>query len=73
VRLQDKINAYLDFIESGQLDAQQNSSIPAGAQMVIVVAVQVQPSADAEAFFEDLRELLARAELGFEVDRELAN
>jgi hypothetical protein len=60
--LQEKINKYLAFIESGEIHA----SYPAytGQELVIQVVGKYSLSADAEIFYQKVREIIESAGFG---------
>ena len=64
--LQDKINTYLTFIETGQIH-RIKSKVPDHAELHIVLAAQCTPSAEAEALFGQIREFLERVGIAFDV------
>lgn len=66
--LQEKINTYLDFVESGQLRRLQTPRIPESPEIHITLAVQHPPSANAEVFLAQVREFLARVSVYFEIE-----
>ena len=60
--LQDKVNTYLQFIESGQIvDAYED---PAGRPIDIEVALKHYPTNNAVAFFQKLHRILDSAGYG---------
>ena len=62
--LQDKINAYLDFIESGQLyEAYPNAK---GHSLVIDLVIQYRPSPDGEAFLAKVAAVIEQAGFKFQ-------
>jgi hypothetical protein len=62
--LQDKINAYLGFIESGQVDAQFPRAV--GYARGLLVYFLCEPSAEALEFLAKVRASLSRVDLYFE-------
>jgi hypothetical protein len=72
--LQDKVNTYLEFVESGQLAGMQTPKIPEAPDVHIALVLQYAPTKEAEEFFIRVREFLAGVgmKLGVEV-RQLAS
>ncbi len=66
--VQDKVNTYLEFVESGQLSRMQTPKIPEAPRIQIAIALQHPPSAEAERFLAQVREFLAGLEMDFEVE-----
>ena len=66
--LQEKINTYLDFIESGQLHRLQAPKIPVTPIVHIILAVQHPPSSEAELFLSQVLDFLASVDVHFEVE-----
>lgn len=66
--LQDKVNTYLDFVESGQLRELQTPSIPNDPEIHVALALQHPPSREAEEFFTRVRDFLARVGMKFVVE-----
>jgi hypothetical protein len=66
--LQDKINTYLEFVESGQLGRTQTPKIPESPDVHIALALQYPPSREAEEFLTRVREFLAGVGLKFDVE-----
>jgi hypothetical protein len=61
--LQDKINAYLQFIESGQiLDDYPNA---VGREIVIKTVMKFEPNEEATSFFKKAKEVVTKRELDF--------
>ena len=67
--LQEKINSYLEFIESGQLAALKNPLIPESPEIWITLAAEWPPSTQAQAFLAQINEFLGSAGLRFEVQQ----
>jgi hypothetical protein len=63
VTLQDKINAYLQLIESGQLERSYPDA--KDREVRIEVVAKHEPSPEAESFFCEVEETLGEAGLGF--------
>jgi hypothetical protein len=61
--LQDKINAYLMAIESGQVNTKFPSSV--GKQYVISIALMHAPNKNGEMFLLHVKEVLAQSGYGF--------
>ena len=71
--LQDKVNTYLEFVESGQLGQTRTPRIPDSPDVHIVLVLQHPPTMEAEEFFIRVREFLAGAGMKFDVEvRQLA-
>jgi uncharacterized protein DUF6572 len=66
--LQDKINAYLDFVESGQLYRLKEPKIPATPEIRIALVLQHTPTEEARKFLARVEEFLASTKIGFELD-----
>jgi len=58
-KLQEKVNCYLSYVESGQLDADYPDQT--GNQIVIQVYGKFDRSPSAVAFYGQLKEVLAKA------------
>jgi hypothetical protein len=61
--LQDKINAYLSFIESGEIDRVYPSGI--GRQRLINIVARYKPTAAGLVFLDRIRLLVEGAGFGF--------
>lgn len=62
--LQDKINAYLQFIESGQIfEDYPNAS---GRELIIETVMKYEPTLDATSFLEKAKEVVTGAGIGFQ-------
>ncbi|MFZ1524341.1 MAG: DUF6572 domain-containing protein [Saprospiraceae bacterium] len=62
--LQDKINAYLQFIESGQLlDDYPNA---AGRELIIETVMKFEPNEEGTSFLEKAKEVVTKAGIGFQ-------
>lgn len=64
--LQNKINTYLEFIESGIL--YQKYPNAKGRKIVIYVTAKYEPNANAKAFFETTNQILKSAGYGFQIE-----
>jgi len=62
--LQEKINAYLGFIESGEI--YQSYPKAAGRDIAIQVVRKYPMNSEAEAFAEKIRSALRKYNIGFE-------
>lgn len=62
--LQDKLNSYLDYIESGQLFESYPETI--GKQPVIAIYMQYEPNAEAVDFFNQCKEIINNENIDFE-------
>lgn len=63
--LQEKINNYISFIESGQLSNVSAPAIPADPQVTIVVAAPHVPTENAKAFFRRVESILDETQISF--------
>src|SRR4051812_18794190 len=65
--LQEKINTYVEFIESGQLLEVHSPPMPRNPDVVVAVHAQYAPPPDAEDFFSyhRLKESWLASECGF--------
>jgi len=62
--LQDKIIAYLQFIESGQiLDDYPDA---AGREIIIETVMKFEPNEEGTSFFEKVKEVVTKARIGFQ-------
>ena len=62
--LQDKINAYLQFIESGQIfDDYPNAT---GRELIIETVLKYQPTIEATLFLDKAKEVIEDAGFGFQ-------
>lgn len=67
--LQEKLNNYISYCESGQLKRTQSPAIPTDPEVVMVLAVPEAPrSEEAVAFLDKVRAFLEGAGYGFEID-----
>lgn len=66
--LQEKVNTYIEFVESGQLTRMETPKIPQNPEIHIVLVLDGAPSRDAERFFSQIREFLAGLDIQFGVD-----
>ena len=62
--LQDKINAYLQFIESGQIFEDYPSAI--GRELVIETAMKYQPTSEATLFLKKAKKIIEGAGFSFQ-------
>lgn len=67
--IQDKINTYLEFVESGQLAQMQTPKIPEAPDIHIALMLQYPPTNEATEFFGRVRELLAGMGMKFDAAR----
>ena len=56
--LQEKLNAYIAFVESGQIYDMDEPAVERNAQITIVVAAQEEPPTESAGFFGQVKELL---------------
>ena len=61
--LEDKINAYLQFIESGQIFEEYPNSI--GKKLVIETAMKYKPTSEALSFLEKIKDIVEGAGIEF--------
>lgn len=66
--LQEKINTYLDFVQSGQLARMTSPKVPANPEVHIVLALQHAPSAAAREFLAQVGQFILGIGLVFEVN-----
>jgi len=66
--LQEKINTYLEFIESGQLHKLEDTNVPEHPEVHIILAAQHFPSPEGESFLAQVREFLASLSIHFEIE-----
>ena len=66
--LQEKINTYLEFIESGQLLEVRSPPIPREPRVTIAVHMQYAPPSDAQDFFSQAQDFLAGIGVQFSVE-----
>lgn len=66
--LQDKINTYLEFVESGQLSGMTHPPIPPSPDVRITLAMQHEPPVAAREFLSRVEEFLKGVGIKFELD-----
>jgi hypothetical protein len=66
--LQEKINTYIAFVESGQLGNLQEPTIPPSPDVVIALALTAVPSDEAKVFLAETERFLRGIGLGFVVE-----
>jgi hypothetical protein len=66
--LQDKINTYLAFVESGQLHRLEEPRIPDSPQVHIALVAQHRPTVEASRFLGQVEEFLRGAGFEFELE-----
>lgn len=66
--LQDKVNTYLEFVESGQLRRLKTPQIPDVPEVHFALALQYSPSREAEKFLSRLRDFLAGVGVTLDVE-----
>jgi|1185.fasta_scaffold07825_3 hypothetical protein len=66
--LQDKVNTYLEFVDSGQLARMQTPKIPDAPELHIALVLQRPTTKAAEEFFIKVREFLAAEGIKFDVE-----
>ena len=62
--LQDKINAYLQFIESGQIS--DNYPNAAGRELIIETVMKYEPNQEGISFLEKAKQIVTKAGIGFQ-------
>jgi hypothetical protein len=62
--LQDKINAYLHFIEGGQINDDYPNA--AGRETIIEVVFKYGPTDEAISFLEKVKDVITGMEIGFQ-------
>jgi len=62
--LQDKINAYLQFIESGQV--YEDYPKANGRELIIETVMKYSPTEEALIFLEKCKEIITKAGIGFQ-------
>lgn len=71
--LQAKINTYLDFVDSGQMNRLPDHAMPASPQICITLAVPQPPPPVAEAFLNQVELFLKARGIEFETELRGAN
>lgn len=66
--LQQKVNTYLEFIESGQLARMQTPKIPDSPDVQIVLVLEHPPTVEAEELFPRVRQFLEGVGIGFDIE-----
>ena len=66
--LQDKINTYVEFVESGQLSRLTAVKIPVAPVIRITLAVQHEPSMEAKALLALVEKCLVGVGIQFELE-----
>lgn len=66
--IQAKVNTYLEFVESGQMQRTTNPPMPVDPQAEILLAAQHAPTDEAERYLEQVRLFLQRAGIDFKVE-----
>jgi len=62
--LQDKINAYLQFIESGQLLDDYPTAV--GRELIIETVMKFEANEEGTSFLEKAKEVVTKAGIGFQ-------
>lgn len=65
--LQEKLNTYITFVESGQLQRMKEPRIPASPDVRIALAAQYAPDEEAKEFLQRAEDFLKNLGIGFEV------
>lgn len=68
VLLQEKINTYIEFVESGQLKRTKQPPIPENEKIVITLAALCRPSPAGMEFLSKVKVFLAEINLAFEIE-----
>ena len=63
--LQEKLNAYIAFVESGQIYEMEKPEVRRGAEITIVVAAKEEPPTETADFFEQVKEVLSGSGICF--------
>lgn len=67
--LQDKINTYLEFVMSGQLQQLKEPKIPDSPEIRVTLSLQHSPTPEAKEFLAQVERFLKGSGLGFEIDQ----
>jgi hypothetical protein len=65
--LQDKINAYIAFVESGQIDQVANVPPPGERQVIVSIVLKEPAALEVEPFFGEARRILGEIGVGLEI------
>lgn len=68
--LEDKINAYIAFVESGQLRNLKGKEFSTNAPVVVVLSAEYAPPPETKSFFENVTDVLSSIGLRFELRSE---
>ena len=63
--LQEKLNTYIAFVESGQILKVSTPKVPPDPQITLVVAAQHSPTENAKAFFQQVEGILSGLGMAF--------
>jgi hypothetical protein len=66
--LQDKINTYIAFVESGQLERTKEPPIPVNPKVIIVLAVPQEPTQEALKVLGEVKGFLASINIDFALE-----
>lgn len=66
--LQEKINTYIEFVESGQLGRLEGHRVPPSPQVWISLATQHEPTTEAKELLARIGRFLEGCGLRFEID-----
>jgi len=69
ILLQEKINTYIAFVESGQLQRLKEPPIPTDPTVVVTVVPQFEPPQPAIEFLARVRSFLAGLGIGLEIQK----
>lgn len=67
--LQDKINTYLEFVASGQLQQMKVPTIPDSPEIRITLSLRHSPTPDAKEFLAQVERFLKGSGMSFEIDQ----
>lgn len=66
--LQEKLNTYIAFVESGQVLKATTPKVPPNPEITVVVAAQHAPPETTAGFFEQVREILSGLGVAFLIE-----
>jgi hypothetical protein len=66
--LQDKINTYIAFVESGQLERTKQPHMPVNPNVTIVLAVSREPTQEAMRLLGEVKVFLASINIDFALE-----
>jgi hypothetical protein len=62
--LQEKLNTYIAFVESGQLLKLTSPKVPLDPEIIVVIVAKHPPTSAAETFLERVKEVLSGIGIG---------